>query len=111
MADEKKEETVENKGAPKEAEAIKPTQEVPKEAQAPQPAPAAPAPEAPAASVKEEKKEAVPIAEERPANCAGCKKSIRKRWYYRNGKYYCTKRCWDATTKKSADKKEEPAAS
>lgn len=40
---------------------------------------------------------------ERPSNCAGCNKSIKKkRWYYRNGKYYCTKRCWKNTLKKDA---------
>jgi len=34
---------------------------------------------------------------ERPSACAKCgKKIIRKGWYYRNGKYYCGKRCWKA---------------
>lgn len=38
---------------------------------------------------------------EKPANCAVCNKSIKKkRYYYRNGKYYCTKRCWKTTIKK-----------
>lgn len=38
---------------------------------------------------------------EKPANCAVCNKSIRKkRYYYRNGKYYCTKRCWKTIIKK-----------
>jgi len=45
---------------------------------------------------------------ERPSNCAGCNKSIKKkRWYYRDGKYYCTKRCWKTTLKKD-EKKEAP---
>lgn len=44
---------------------------------------------------------------ERPSNCAGCNKSIkRKRWYYRNGKYYCAKRCWKNTSKKEDSKKD-----
>ena len=50
-----------------------------------------------------EKKEAPPVKKEKPANCAACKKSIRKkRWYYRDGKFYCTKRCWQTTLKKDA---------
>ncbi|MBI5143530.1 MAG: hypothetical protein HZA30_00480 [Candidatus Omnitrophica bacterium] len=44
---------------------------------------------------------------EKPSNCAGCSKSIKKkRWYYRNGKYYCTKRCW----KNALSKEEKPKA-
>lgn len=47
----------------------------------------------------EVKKEEVKI--EKPANCASCNKSIKnKRWYYRNGKYYCSKRCWQTAAKK-----------
>jgi len=50
---------------------------------------------------KEEKKKEVGISKEKPSNCAACNKSIkRKRWYYRNGKYYCTKRCWKTSVKK-----------
>ena len=31
----------------------------------------------------------------RPATCASCGKRLnRKSWYYRNGKYFCKKRCW-----------------
>lgn len=42
---------------------------------------------------------------EKKRNCAVCNKLMKKgRWYYRNGKYYCTKRCWKSTLKK-----EEPA--
>ncbi len=40
---------------------------------------------------------------ERAVNCAVCNKSIRKkRYYYRNGKYFCTKRCWKTTVKKES---------
>ncbi|MBI3011605.1 MAG: hypothetical protein HYY58_03845 [Candidatus Omnitrophica bacterium] len=31
----------------------------------------------------------------RAAACASCGKRLsRKQWYYRNGKYFCKKRCW-----------------
>ena len=31
----------------------------------------------------------------KPTNCAKCNKPLKKlRQYYRNGKFYCTKRCW-----------------
>ena len=84
-------------------------QETPKEAPAAQPANEPPASAAQAAPSKEEKKEVPPVKQERPANCAGCKKSIKnKRWYYRNGKYYCTKRCWGTTNKKPAQAPEAP---
>lgn len=99
MTDEKKEGPIKEAGAP----------EIPAAAQAaaepPAPAEAAAAP----AAAKEEKKEAASVKKERPANCAGCKKSIKnKRWYYRNGKYYCTKRCWGTTNKKPAKTEEAP---
>ncbi|MCX5678199.1 MAG: hypothetical protein NTY76_03725 [Candidatus Omnitrophica bacterium] len=97
MADEKKEELTKEAKAP----------EAPVTPQA-APAQASPAAAAPA-EAKEEKKEAAPVVKEKPANCAGCKKSIKnKRWYYRNGKYYCTKRCWGTTNKKPAKTEEAP---
>jgi len=59
-----------------------------------EPAKAAPPPEA-------KKKEEPKI--EKPANCSACNKSIKKkRWYYRSGKYYCSKRCWQTASKKDA---------
>ncbi|MBI4708158.1 MAG: hypothetical protein HY761_09605 [Candidatus Omnitrophica bacterium] len=34
-------------------------------------------------------------------NCANCNKSLKRvKWYYRNGKYYCNKKCWKAFQKK-----------
>ncbi len=67
----------------------------------------APAQEQPAAAKAEIKAE---VKKEKPSNCGGCKKSIKKkRWYYRDGKYYCSKRCFKTTLKKE-DKKEEPKA-
>lgn len=60
-------------------------------------------PSTPEAAKKPEEKKEANAAKVRPSNCAACNKSIKKkRWYYRNGKYYCTKRCW-----KTAIKKEE----
>ena len=57
------------------------------------------APAEQAAKTAEVKKPEAP--KERPANCASCNKSLKtKRWYYRNGKYYCSKRCWQTASKK-----------
>jgi len=40
--------------------------------------------------------------EEKQTNCLGCNKPIKKiRRYYRNGKYYCTKKCWISYIKKA----------
>ena len=61
----------------------------------------------------------------RPATCASCGKRLnRKQWYYRNGKYFCKKRCWvtesvkataeaakEKESAKPAAAKETPAAS
>lgn len=98
MAEEKKE-------IPKED--IKPATTTP-QAAAPAnvPAEAAPAP-------KTDKAKAVESAKkEKPSNCASCNKSIKKkRYYYRSGKYYCTKRCWKTALKKEEKKAEETPAS
>lgn len=45
-------------------------------------------------------------AAEKQTNCLACNKPLRKiRQYYRNGKFYCTKKCWYDFIGKS--KKEE----
>lgn len=83
-----------------------------KAAEAPQqPAPAAAEPQGAAPATPPdagkpaaEAKPAVKV--ERPANCVACNKSIKKQWYYRNGKYYCTKGCWQTTSKKEKAPKE-----
>lgn len=31
---------------------------------------------------------------ERPKNCIVCNKSIKKLWYYREGNFFCGKKCW-----------------
>jgi hypothetical protein len=102
--DKPKAESADTGSASKKEEAASPAPQVAKtdlpQAQAASPAPAQAA-EAPKAEAKKKR--------EKPANCAVCNKSIRKkRWYYRNGKYYCTKRCWKTTLKKK-DQPAEPA--
>jgi hypothetical protein len=82
------------------------------------PEPAAPAPateakpqaatDAPKPGEAKKKEEAKKV--EKPANCVACNKSIKKkRWYYRDGKYYCSKECWQTAAKK-AKAPEAPAA-
>jgi hypothetical protein len=64
------------------------------------------APQAAASAPEKPKQEEKP-KKEKPANCADCNKSLRnKRWYYRNGKFFCTKRCWRTTAKKEEKPKE-----
>jgi len=51
--------------------------------------------------------EAAPAAQEKQANCLGCGKPIKKiKKYYRDGKFYCDKKCW---RKGKADKAKEAA--
>lgn len=51
----------------------------------------------------------------RPAACAFCGKRLtRKQWYYRNGRYFCKKRCWVTDQEKAQaepGKAATPAAS
>ena len=43
------------------------------------------------------------------AACTNCGKRLnRKSWFYRNNKYFCKRRCWDAEQEKLA--KESPQA-
>ncbi|HNX91359.1 MAG TPA: hypothetical protein PKY78_07610 [Candidatus Omnitrophota bacterium] len=45
---------------------------------------------------------------QRPAECAGCGKANKKEmWYYRNGGFYCNKRCYQ---KKLLDLKKKAEA-
>ncbi len=111
MAEDKKEtkDTGEPKVQEKPAEVTQPKVEAKQEeaTQSPQPSATPAKPEAKPEAKKEEAKKEVARKKEKPANCAACNKSIRKkRWYYRNGKYYCTKRCWKTTIKKEEKPKE-----
>ena len=46
----------------------------------------------------------------RAATCTSCSKRLnRKQWYYRNGKYFCKKRCWVKETEKTAKEAKEAA--
>jgi hypothetical protein len=58
--------------------------------------------------VKEEETKAKP-AVEKQTNCLACNKVIKKlKVYYRNGKFYCSKRCWRTFMDKSkAEAKEK----
>jgi formylmethanofuran dehydrogenase subunit E len=43
-------------------------------------------------------------AEEKRKNCTQCNKSLKRhQWYYRNGKYFCNKKCF----KKQAEKEKQ----
>ena len=51
------------------------------------------------------------VAETKPAekqtNCLTCNKPLKKiKRYYRNGKFYCSKKCWLKTKKGDEAKKE-----
>lgn len=51
--------------------------------------------------------EAKPV-EEKQTNCLACNKPIKKlKRYYRNGKFYCTKRCWENHLAKSKEPAKE----
>ena len=44
---------------------------------------------------------AQPAAEEKQTNCLSCNKPLKRiKRYYRNGKFYCTKKCWLKFTRK-----------
>jgi len=59
------------------------------------------------AEAKPAAKEEAKKKKERPTNCAVCNKAFKhKHWYYKNGKYFCTKRCWE---KLNADLKAKAA--
>jgi hypothetical protein len=54
-----------------------------------------------AEAVKETQSEAKPKAEKQ-TNCPSCNKLIKKlKKYYRDGKFYCSKRCWRTFIDKS----------
>lgn len=46
-------------------------------------------------------------AAEKQTNCLACNKPIKKlKRYYRNGKYYCGKKCWKKAAKPPKEAKE-----
>jgi hypothetical protein len=114
MSEEKNEAKETAKPAEGTPKAEAPKQEAPKQEAPKVEAPKQEAPKQEAAAQGTAKPEA-PKAEEKkkekPNVCAVCNKSIKKkRYYYRDGKFYCTKRCWKTTAKKeSKEAKETPA--
>ncbi|MCX5706359.1 MAG: hypothetical protein NTW13_01610 [Candidatus Omnitrophica bacterium] len=45
--------------------------------------------------------------EEKQTNCLACNKPIKKlKRYYRNGKFYCSKKCWKNFLAKTKTEKE-----
>lgn len=45
---------------------------------------------------------------EKQTNCLGCNKPMKRiKRYYRDGKYYCTKKCWLKAMKEKDKTKEE----
>lgn len=48
---------------------------------------------------------------EKPTACSSCAKRLSKKsWYYRNGQYFCKRRCWEDAVAKAAEAKQSPAA-
>jgi len=46
--------------------------------------------------------------EEKQTNCLACNKPLKKiSRYYRNGKFYCNKKCWIKATKKNKDSEDD----
>jgi len=46
--------------------------------------------------------------QEKQANCLACNKPIKKlKRYYRDGKFYCNKKCWRTYLEKSKEEKKE----
>ena len=56
-------------------------------------------------AVKADEAEAKPKVEKQ-TNCLSCNKPIKKlKRYYRNGKFYCSKKCWRKAVKPKEEKK------
>jgi hypothetical protein len=52
--------------------------------------------------------EAKPAAPEKQANCLACNKPIKKlKRYYRDGKFYCNKKCWRNYINKLKEEKKQ----
>lgn len=88
---------------PKEAQAEKAEKpETPKKEEPPAEKTETPKKQEPPAEKPEKPKE-TPAGPVKPSNCTQCNKPLKRgNWYYRNGKFYCNKRCWKKTTEKVA---------
>jgi len=48
---------------------------------------------------------------DRPSACAHCGKRLsRKQWYYRNGAFFCKRRCWEDAKAKAAQEGQKQKA-
>lgn len=57
------------------------------------------------AAKQEAPKQQAPVPVEKQTNCPACSKPIRKlKRYYRNGKFYCNKKCWIKAVKPAKGK-------
>jgi len=84
------------------------TEEAKKESGTPPTTKAAVTP-APAAQKKDDvAPKTAPVKKEKPEKCEQCAKALsRVKWYYRNGGYYCTKRCWKEFKAKREEEKKK----
>jgi len=56
-------------------------------------------------------KQTAPVKKEKPEKCEQCGKPLnRVKWYYRNGGYYCTNRCWKEFKAKIEEEKKKAEA-
>lgn len=61
-----------------------------------------------AAEAVKQEAQAAPVEKEKQTNCPACNKPIRKlKRYYRNGIFYCNKRCWIKAVKSAKEEKKE----
>ena len=58
-------------------------------------------------AAEESKQQATTAAPpEKQTNCLGCGKPLKKiKIYYRDGKFYCIKKCWKKAVKSKEEKK------
>lgn len=57
-------------------------------------------------SAEETKPETKKVEVEKQTNCLGCGKPIKKlKRYYRNGKFYCNKKCWRKSIQQKTEEK------
>ncbi|MFH1594160.1 MAG: hypothetical protein ABID09_05650 [Candidatus Omnitrophota bacterium] len=57
---------------------------------------------------KPKKPDMKPVSKaDRPRECGVCNKSIKKQWFYRDGKFFCGKRCWKKSKAEASGKKAE----
>lgn len=58
-----------------------------------------------AEDTKHKEAEGAKPQEEKQTNCLACGKPIKKlKRYYRNGKFYCSRKCWEKSVKPKEEK-------